>query len=353
DGHFSAKCHYCTEAWSIGKPELLKGHLALHGSAVPTNVKLEYMQILIEQSSSSNKIQKINSSNPSITNYFDSSAEVDASKRERINQALELRDLYENLQELQIILWELLMKILKQKIIIETEVEDFHDDFDDEINNEVFSNVEIEKFKKIYNNEPIEESEINELKAENEKLKEKKEQAKNYIINIFKKSCCNKNCLEEIDQEVAILWFQNYINLTKDQQNMFLLRIISTSTSEYLTMAYVFDGVAICSSAFFKLYDLSKNRLIGLKNHYKDNDIVPKVHLSKGKKVSHNKFSFETILKVLTFLKIYANVNGHHFKRDTNAIIYLPTKTATQECMRNFYVVLELRQKIILAIQPL
>ncbi|CAJ0837251.1 22313_t:CDS:2, partial [Entrophospora sp. SA101] len=100
----------------------------------------------------------------------------------------------------------------------------------------------------------------------------------------------------------------------------------STSTSEYLTMAYAFDGVAICSNAFLKLYNLSKNRLNGLKNHYKDNDIVPKVHLSKGKKVSHNKFSFETILKVLTFLKIYANLNGRHFKRDTKAIIYLPTK---------------------------
>ncbi|CAJ0897905.1 10401_t:CDS:2, partial [Entrophospora sp. SA101] len=47
-GHFSAKCHYCAEAWTRGKPELLKGHLALHCSAVP-----------------------------SITNYFDSSAEVD------------------------------------------------------------------------------------------------------------------------------------------------------------------------------------------------------------------------------------------------------------------------------------
>ncbi|CAJ0647103.1 377_t:CDS:2 [Entrophospora sp. SA101] len=65
------------QAWSRGKPELLKEHLVLHCSAVPTNVKLEYMQILIEQSSSSNKIQKINSSNPSITNYIDSSVEID------------------------------------------------------------------------------------------------------------------------------------------------------------------------------------------------------------------------------------------------------------------------------------
>jgi len=88
EGHFSAKCHYCTEAWSRGKPELLKGHLALHCSAVPTDVKFEYMQILAEQSSHSNKIQKVKSSNSPITNYFDSTAEVDVSKRERINQAL-------------------------------------------------------------------------------------------------------------------------------------------------------------------------------------------------------------------------------------------------------------------------
>ena len=63
EGHFSAKCHYCAETWPRGKPELLKGHLALHCSAVPTNIKFKYMQILAEQSSSSNKIQKINSSN--------------------------------------------------------------------------------------------------------------------------------------------------------------------------------------------------------------------------------------------------------------------------------------------------
>ncbi|CAH1770118.1 14342_t:CDS:2, partial [Entrophospora sp. SA101] len=69
----------------------------LHCSAVPTNVKLEYMQILIKQSSSSNKIQKINSSNPSITNYFDSSAEVDA--RERINQALEISSVLNKINE--------------------------------------------------------------------------------------------------------------------------------------------------------------------------------------------------------------------------------------------------------------
>ncbi|CAH1766333.1 12642_t:CDS:2, partial [Entrophospora sp. SA101] len=73
--HFSAKCRYCTEAWPRRKPEILKGNLALHCCAVLTDVKFEYMKILAEQPSPLNKMQRVNSSNSSITNYFDSSAE--------------------------------------------------------------------------------------------------------------------------------------------------------------------------------------------------------------------------------------------------------------------------------------
>nr|CAG8452931.1 8321_t:CDS:2 [Entrophospora candida] len=99
NGHFSAKCHYCTEAWPRGKPEILKGNLALHCCAVPTDVKFEYMKILAEQSSPLNKMQRVNSSNSSITNYFNSSAEVDANKRERINQALEISSVLNKINE--------------------------------------------------------------------------------------------------------------------------------------------------------------------------------------------------------------------------------------------------------------
>jgi hypothetical protein len=242
----------------------------------------------------------------------------------------ELTDLYENLQELQNNFMRTSSENIKTENIIENEIEDFHDDFfDNEINNKVFSDIEIEKFKNIYNNEPIEESEFNELEVDCEKLNEKNEKAKNYIINILKGDCCNKKCLEKIIQEVAILRYQNYINLTKDQQNMFLMGIISTSTrnsttstSDYLTMVYVFDGVDICNNAFLKLYCLSKNRFAALKNHYKNNDIIPRIHLSKGKKVSH-KLTFETILKVLTFLKIYADANGLPSPGKTKNMYYL------------------------------
>ncbi|CAJ0833309.1 2141_t:CDS:2 [Entrophospora sp. SA101] len=50
----------------------------------------------------------------------------------------ELRDLYENLQELQNNFAGASYEDIETENIIETEVEDFHDDFDDEINNEVF-----------------------------------------------------------------------------------------------------------------------------------------------------------------------------------------------------------------------
>ena len=60
--------------------------------------------------------------------------------------------------------------------------------------------------KKFYNNEPIEESEISGLEAEKEKLNRKNEEAKNYITNILKENCCNKKCLEKINQEVAIFY---------------------------------------------------------------------------------------------------------------------------------------------------
>ncbi|CAJ0847831.1 13595_t:CDS:2, partial [Entrophospora sp. SA101] len=64
------------------------------------------------------------------------------------------------------------------------------------------------------------------------------------------------------------------------------------------------------------------------------------VHLNKGRNVSH-KLSFETVLKVLTFLKSYANLNGlpspgRHFERATKAIIYLPTRDNYTEIHEKF-----------------
>ncbi|CAJ0832715.1 18470_t:CDS:2 [Entrophospora sp. SA101] len=112
----------------------------------------------------------------------------------------ELIDLHENLQEFQNDFMETSSEDIETENIIETNVvedfdDDFDDDFGDEINNEVFSEIEIKKFEKIYNNEPIEESEISELEAEKEKLNRKNEEAKNYIINILKKKCCKSSSI--------------------------------------------------------------------------------------------------------------------------------------------------------------
>uniref|UniRef100_U9T9I8 BED-type domain-containing protein n=1 Tax=Rhizophagus irregularis (strain DAOM 181602 / DAOM 197198 / MUCL 43194) TaxID=747089 RepID=U9T9I8_RHIID len=78
-GHYTAKCHYCTQTWSRRRPEILKSHLALYCKEVPLAIKSEYMEMLAIGSTSTNRKQKLDT---------DSSAEIDADKKDRINQAL-------------------------------------------------------------------------------------------------------------------------------------------------------------------------------------------------------------------------------------------------------------------------
>ena len=42
-GHYSAKCNYCAQTWSRGRPDILKSHLALYCQGVPLSIKTEYM----------------------------------------------------------------------------------------------------------------------------------------------------------------------------------------------------------------------------------------------------------------------------------------------------------------------
>jgi hypothetical protein len=71
-GHYIAKCYYC-------KPEILKSHLALYCKEVPLFIKTEYMEMLAVGITSTNRRQK------SDTN---SSAELIADKKDKIDQAL-------------------------------------------------------------------------------------------------------------------------------------------------------------------------------------------------------------------------------------------------------------------------
>ncbi|CAB5371925.1 unnamed protein product [Rhizophagus irregularis] len=79
-GHYTARCHYCNQNWSRGKPEILKSHLALYCKDVPLYIKTEYMEMLaVGTTSTMNRKQKTDS---------DSSAELTADRKDKIDQAL-------------------------------------------------------------------------------------------------------------------------------------------------------------------------------------------------------------------------------------------------------------------------
>jgi hypothetical protein len=80
-GHYAAKCHYCTQEWSRGKPEVLKSHLALYCDEVPLNVKTEYMELLARGNTVSTNRKQNKSSN-------DSLVELDADEIDKIDRAL-------------------------------------------------------------------------------------------------------------------------------------------------------------------------------------------------------------------------------------------------------------------------
>ncbi|CAB4445310.1 unnamed protein product [Rhizophagus irregularis] len=79
-GHYTARCHYCNQNWSRGKPEILKSHLALYCKDVPLYIKTEYMEMLaVGTTSTMNRKQKTDS---------DSLAELTVDRKDKIDQAL-------------------------------------------------------------------------------------------------------------------------------------------------------------------------------------------------------------------------------------------------------------------------
>jgi hypothetical protein len=77
-GHYTAKCHYCENTWSRGRPDILKSHLALNCKEVPLNIKAEYMDLLATGATSVNRRQESDT---------DGSA-IDTNKKDKIDQAL-------------------------------------------------------------------------------------------------------------------------------------------------------------------------------------------------------------------------------------------------------------------------
>ena len=142
---------------------------------------------------------------------------------------------------------------------------------DDDTSHTIFTNFQVEEFRKIWNKEPLnyEESEVTE--EFNNKLMEQDVEA--FQKKLKATPCCSKNCLINniIDHEIATNKFQLFQKLNKGQQNMFLLGTLNanvhTNKTEKkhkdkvcLTSEYYFEGIKICMLAFLTIYGVGKKK---------------------------------------------------------------------------------------------
>ncbi|CAG8815033.1 18875_t:CDS:2 [Gigaspora margarita] len=181
------------------------------------------------------------------------------------------------------------------------------------LENEVWTEEEFLNFKKIYYKEKeiFEKQDDDNQKLENEINLLQNDDFKKY----FEKNCCEQNCLQtQVEYSVALKRYLNFKNLSKSFQDIYLLgiiaatkrpEIIKNSKKSKLTTEYSFEGQTICKNAFKTIYDW---------------------------KVGNRAISFESIIKVITFIGNFAKQNGlpspgHSFCDNTTTIIYLPADT--------------------------
>ncbi|CAG8442120.1 299_t:CDS:2 [Scutellospora calospora] len=207
------------------------------------------------------------------------------------------------------------------------------------LENEIWTEEELSKFKKLYYKEKdtFEKQDDDNQKLENEiNLLQN-----NDFKTSFEKVCCEKNCLQtQVEYSVALKRYLNFKNLSKPFQDMYLLgiiattkrpEIIKTSKKSKLTTEYSFEGKSICKNAFKTIYSLGDTRWKNLRDHFVEYDINLRID-SKTGKVGNRAISFEKVIKVITFIGNFAKQNGlpspgRSFRDNTIAIIYLPADT--------------------------
>ncbi|CAG8709776.1 21118_t:CDS:2 [Cetraspora pellucida] len=179
------------------------------------------------------------------------------------------------------------------------------------LENKVWTEEEFSKFKKLYYKEK---DIIKKQENDNQDLENKINLLQN---NDFKKSfekvCCKKNCLQtQVEYSIALKRYLNFKNLTKSLQD-------------------IFEGKSICKNAFKTIYSLEDTRWKNLRDYFVEHNINLHIN-SKTGKVGNRTISFETVMKVITFIGNFAKQNGlpslgQSFHDNTIAIIYLPADT--------------------------
>jgi len=231
------------------------------------------------------------------------------------NTHSELSSLQEQMKELQTIYQSneavipftsdesVLVEVLIEPILIESDSDKTNLD-ESNLDEPILNNDQINKFKKIYLNnkiEDIDENRDNLTQKLKKKLDKKDEEA--LIKKLQTERCCNKNCLQTLVlHENALITYQQFQSLSNNQKDMFLLGTISaTARSEITTKGqkrsrlaseYIFEGIKICSTAFLIIYGIGKKYWNNIRSHYTQQGISPRIHKSIGK-VSNFALSFE------------------------------------------------------------
>jgi hypothetical protein len=96
-GHTGAKCLHCSKEWKHAKSRDLEDHIVLHCLQVPITIKKNYMQIVknrnsetsitsnSEISEASNSKRKWNTTQPSMTTYYEP-INIDSAKDNRYTE---------------------------------------------------------------------------------------------------------------------------------------------------------------------------------------------------------------------------------------------------------------------------
>ncbi|CAG8460056.1 7064_t:CDS:2 [Cetraspora pellucida] len=153
------------------------------------------------------------------------------------------------------------------------------------LNEPILNNEQIDKFKKIYYKNKIEDNE----KAQYKKLQ----------TTVYCKEICFQNL---VFHEHAILTYQKFQNLSNNEKDLFLFGILSATTRQKTTT--------------------TGQKHSRLATHFIQQEISPRIH-KLTRKISNFAISFEPILNVLTFIINYANIHGLP-SPDTLPITFLP-----------------------------
>jgi hypothetical protein len=211
-----------------------------------------------------------------------------------------------------------LIDVLIEPISIEPSLND-----ESNLNEPILNDEQINKFKKIYTKNKDSDTDKDDQDNFTQKLKNQlsKKDDEAQIKKLQTTVCCaRKECLQNlVHHGNALITYQKFQNLNKNQRDMFLLGVISVTTRSEITTTgqkrcklaseYVYEGINICNVAFLTIYGFGEAYWNNIRTHFVQEGINPRIHKAIGR-ISNSALSFEKVLEIISFITNYANIHG-------------------------------------------